>query len=94
MPQLTPDCDRVMVLGFPPSDGMDFNALCMAKLMHMVMEIRISEDYCLSDIFVIDYGNISLRHITKFTPSLIKKYEMCAVVSSTYIFYVYKENKV
>jgi len=94
MPQLTPDCDRVIVLGVPPSDGMEFNALYMAKLIQMVMEIRISEDYCLSDIFVADYGNVNLRHITKITPSLIKKYEMCAFVSTTYIFYVYKENRV
>jgi len=93
MPQLTPDCDRVMILGVPPSDGMEFNALSMVKLIQMVMEIRISEDYCLSDIFVVDYANITLRHATKFTPSLIKKYEMCAFVSSTYIYYVYKENR-
>jgi len=51
----------------------------------------MSEDYCLSDVFIVDYANISLRHITRFTPSLIKKYEMCAFVSSTYIFYVYKD---
>jgi len=91
MPQLTPDCDRVMVLGFPPSDGMDFSMLYLLRLIQMVMEIRISEDYCLSDILIVDYCNITLRHMTKVTPSLIKKYEICAVVSMTYIFYVYKK---
>ena len=89
MPQLTPDCDRVIVLGVPPSDGMEFNALFMAKMIQLVMEIRISEDYCLSDILVADYGNITLRHITKITPSLVKKYEMCAFVSLANIFFFY-----
>jgi hypothetical protein len=86
MPQLTADCDRVVIIGVPPSDGKDFNALYVARLFQMMMEIRISEDYCLSDIYVVDYGNITLRHITKFTPSFLKKFELCAFVSSIYIF--------
>jgi len=94
MPQLTPDCDRVVICGLPPSDGMEFNTLYMAKLMQMVMEIRISEDYCLSDIFVADMANMTLRHISKITPSFLKKFEICAFVSSTHIFCVYKNNRV
>jgi len=93
MPQLTPDCDRVVVFSFPPLDGMDFNALYMVKLLQMVMEIRISEDYFLSDIIVADYCNATLRHMTKITPSLVKKYEMCALVSNTNIFYVNNDNR-
>jgi len=50
MPQLTPDCDRVVVFGLPPTDGMAFNALYMTKLFRKMMEIRISEDYCRSEI--------------------------------------------
>jgi len=50
------------------------------------MEIRISEDYCRSDIYVADYGNMTLRHVTKITPSVVKKFELCALVSSTNIF--------
>jgi len=91
MPQLTPDCDRVVILGLPPSDGMDFNVLYVIRLFQMMMEIRISEDYWLSDIYVIDYGYITLRHITKITPSLLKKFELCALVSNTYIFWGYKD---
>jgi len=88
MPQLTADCDRVIVLGLPPSDGTDFNPLHVIKLFQMIMEIRISEDYCLSDIYVVDYGNITLRHITKSTPSIVKKFELCAFVSFRNIFFV------
>jgi hypothetical protein len=64
MPQLIPDCNRVVVCGLPPSDGMDFNPLYFIILLQMTMELIIAEDYCLSDIYVADYGNITLRHIT------------------------------
>jgi hypothetical protein len=83
MPELTPDCDRVVVFGMPPTDGMDFNALYVVRIMQMLMEIRISEDYWRSDIFVVDFDHITLHHVTKITPSLVKKYELCALVSST-----------
>ena len=88
VPQLTPDCDRVVILGLPQSDGMDFNMLYVLRLFQMMMEIRISEDYWISDIYVLDYGYITLRHISKITPSMVKKYEMCALVSNRNIFYV------
>ena len=88
MPQLTPDCDRVIVISFPPSDGMDFIPLYVLRLFQLMMEIRISEDYCRSDIYVADYGNMTLRHVTKITPSVVKKFELCALVSSTNIFCV------
>jgi len=58
----------------------------------MIMEIRISEEYCLSDIHVVDLSNMTLRHITKITPSLVKKFELCVLVSSTYIFWVYNDS--
>ena len=89
MPQLTPDCDRVIVLSFRPSDGMHFNTLYVIKLIQLIMEIRTSEDYCRSDIYVADYGNVSLCHISKGTPSLVKKFELCAFVSLTNNFCVY-----
>ena len=86
MPQLTPNSDRVVVLGVPPSDGMDFNTLNVFRLFQMLTEIRISEDYCLSDILVADFRNFTLSHIAKITPPLVKKIELCALVSSTYTF--------
>jgi hypothetical protein len=85
MPQLTPDCDRVIVIVIPPSDGKDFNPLNVIKLLLLMMEIRITEDYCRSDIIVVDYGNMTLRHVTKLNHSIVKKYELCALVSSTNI---------
>ena len=92
MPQLTADCNRVVVLGVPPSDGTDYNTLSVFRLFQMLTEIRMSEDYCLSDILVGDFDNVTLRHIAKVTPPLLKKFELCALVSSSYNFYVYKDN--
>jgi len=66
----------------------------VAKMIQLVMEIRSSEDYCLSDIYVVDYANMSPRHVTKFTPELMKKYELCAFVSSTYNYCINKDNRV
>ena len=93
MPQLTPNCERVAVVLFAPSDGMDFNPLHFAKIIQLVMEFRSSEDYCLSDILLVDYANMSPRHVTKFTPQVLKKYEECAFVSITYICCVNKDNR-
>jgi len=93
MPQLTPDCDRVVLIGMAPTDGMEFNPLHAIKLIQLMMEIRISEDYCRSDIYVIDFGNFTLRHVTKITPSLVKKFELCAIVSSKNIFCVKNESR-
>jgi len=92
MPQLTPDCNRVVVSGLLPSDSTDFNPLYVIRLLQMMMEILISEDYCLSNIIVGDFGNITLRRLTGVTPSIVKKYELCVLVSSTYIICVYKDN--
>jgi len=88
MPQLTADCDRVVVIGLQPLERTDINQNYVIRLVQLIMEIRISEDYCLSDIYVVDYGNITVRHITKATTSMVKKYELCALVSFTNIFYV------
>ena len=93
MPQLTPDCDRVVVLGLPPTDGMEFNPLHVVKLFQMMMELRISEDYCRSDINVIDYANITPRHVKETTPSIMKNFELCAFVSSKNIFCVNNESR-
>jgi hypothetical protein len=55
------------------------------KIMQMVQEIRISEDYCRSDILVVDMANVNLAHISKVSVTTSKKYELCALVSSLVI---------
>jgi len=93
VPQLTPDCDRVVVAGLPPSDGMQFNPLHVVKLFQLMMEIIISEDYCRSDIYVLDFGKFTPRHVTKITPSIVKNAELCTIVSSKNIFCANNESR-
>jgi len=81
MPHLTPDCDRIVVHSILPFNCMDFKTLYVIRLFKMMIEIRISEDYCRSNIYVLDYGNVTLCHISKIIPSLMKKCEFCALVS-------------
>jgi hypothetical protein len=82
MTQLTPECDRVILLGLQTSDPKDFDNMDFYRLGQMSMEIRICEDYCLSDIYILDIGKFTLGHITKITIPMIKKFELCAVVST------------
>jgi hypothetical protein len=48
----------------------------------MIQEIRISEDYCCSDIIVFDMANVNLTHLSKISVTNMKKYELCTLVSS------------
>jgi hypothetical protein len=93
VPQLTPNCERVVMYGLLPLDGTDWNILHAIKLFILLMEIRISEDYCSSDIFVIDYSNLTLGHMSKVTPSYLKKFELCGFVSSTNFFPVINDSR-
>jgi len=81
MPQLTPDYDRVMVFRLLNPNTTKFDLINIFKMIQMVMEVRISEDYCRSDIQIYDLSSISVGHVSKFTLPLLKKYEMCAIVS-------------
>ena len=83
MPQLTPDYDRVMVFRLLTPNTTHFDLINIFKMIQMVMEVRISEDYCRSDIQIYDFSAISVGHVSKFTLPLLKKYEMCAIVSVT-----------
>jgi hypothetical protein len=50
----------------------------------MILEIRISEDYCRSDIYIVDLSRFTLGHMSQFTFPLIEKYFLCAFVSTIY----------
>jgi hypothetical protein len=50
------------------------------KLCFMVQDVRMSEDYCLSDVYIMDYNNFTVGHISKVTLPALKKMEVCAMV--------------
>jgi hypothetical protein len=82
MPQLTPDFDRVVINAVLSKEISKYNLLNHIKMALMVSEIRISEDYCHSDVHIYDLANFTLPHVAKFTLTDLKKYELCALVSA------------
>jgi hypothetical protein len=85
MPKLTPQHDRVTICGMLNPDINEYDMLQQIKLPQLVLEIRISEDYCRSNIIVFDMASFSLAHILKFSVPYVKKFELCAVVSALVI---------
>jgi hypothetical protein len=82
MPQLTPEFERITIHAFQSTDVTHFDPIDHIKLMLMVQKIIISEDYCHSDIIIIDLANYTLGHVTKIGLTDVKKYELCILVSA------------
>jgi hypothetical protein len=85
MPQLTPEFDRVIFYAISSTDVTHFNCLNCIKLLLLVQELRMSEDYCHSDIIIADIGNCTVGHIRKIGLTDLKKYELCVLVSGLVI---------
>lgn len=49
----------------------------------MMGDVRMSECYCFGEIFVYDLAEMRIGHLTKLTPTLIKK---CHVVATVRIY--------
>jgi hypothetical protein len=81
MPKLTKELDRVSVYGFLTTDDKEFRFWDHFKLVLLGLEIRITEDYNLKDIFVVDFKKCGVGHLTKFTLPMMKKFELCLMVS-------------
>jgi hypothetical protein len=88
MPQLTPEYERVTIYGFLTSDTTHFNIIEYIKMIQMIQEIRMSEEYCSSDITIFDLANYTLAHVPKISLADVKKYELCALVSISIIMHV------
>ena len=85
MPQLTPEFERAIIHAFQSTDVTNLDIIDDIKMMQMVQEIRISEDYCQSDIIIIDLANYTLGHVPKISLTDVKKYELCVLVSALVI---------
>ena len=84
MPQLTPEIERVIIYSYS-TDAKNFDVCSHIKLMLMVQEIRMSEDYCQSDVMILDLANFTAGHVPKITLTDAKKYELCVLVSALVI---------
>jgi len=85
MPQLTPDFDRVIIYGFPKNDSKNYDTMNFYKQMLLMQEVRMSEDYCHSDIIIGDFNNFTMSHAAKVNLTHLKKYELCVLVSALVI---------
>jgi hypothetical protein len=85
MPQLTPDFDRVIIYAFPKNDAKNFDTQNFYKQMLLMQEVRMSEDYCHSDIIIADLKNLTMAQVAKVNLIHVKKYELCVLVSALVI---------
>ncbi|XP_046608748.1 alpha-tocopherol transfer protein-like isoform X4 [Neodiprion virginianus] len=78
LPKLTPENCRTCILQPTVNDVNKFDPWLLHKYMFMVGDIRMVEDRSVGDIFVYDLAMISLGHVMKLTPTLLKKCEVAA----------------
>ncbi|PSN57137.1 hypothetical protein C0J52_01289 [Blattella germanica] len=74
MPQLTPEGDRISVHGLYSEDVSNFVMEDLMRLMLMYMDVKLLEDYYLRNIFIMDMKDLSVTHVMKTPPALMKKY--------------------
>ncbi|XP_069699159.1 alpha-tocopherol transfer protein-like [Periplaneta americana] len=77
MPELTPEGDRVIMIKYLTKDAFNFVPEDVSKVGLMTTEIRMCEEYCFSDIIVLDMENYTIGHACKMTFTTVKKVEVC-----------------
>lgn len=45
----------------------------------MLLDLRIDEDLVNSEIFIWDAADVTINHLVKYTPTVLKKYDLCLV---------------
>ncbi|XP_076165589.1 alpha-tocopherol transfer protein-like [Ptiloglossa arizonensis] len=83
LPSLTKDGHRVTVLRLRNISVEKFSVQTISKRILMVLDARLMEEYCLSNVMVIDLEGFSVVHFTKCSPtqSIVRK-SMLAVQDS------------
>ncbi|XP_069699125.1 alpha-tocopherol transfer protein-like [Periplaneta americana] len=77
MPELTPEGDRVIMIKYLTKDAINYTHEDIAKVVLMVNEARLCEEYCSSDIYVFDLENYTLGHASRITFTTAKKSIVC-----------------
>lgn len=70
LPRLTPEGYRVTVYKLADHDIATFNIRDITKRIVMVLDARLLEEKCLSNIMVFDLQGFSMAHFAKVTPTL------------------------
>ncbi|XP_069698920.1 alpha-tocopherol transfer protein-like [Periplaneta americana] len=77
--KLTKDFSRVTVMGCLDPDTTNLVTSDVLRVNFMIQDIRMSEDYCSSDIYIMDFDKFSIGHFSKVTLPILKKMEVCAM---------------
>ncbi|CAL1676132.1 unnamed protein product [Lasius platythorax] len=75
LPKLTPENFRIIITRFIHPDSSAFDMYATIKYTCMIIETRVEEDIVNSDVVIYDCANLTLNHIFKFTPSVLKRME-------------------
>ncbi|XP_069680231.1 retinol-binding protein pinta-like [Periplaneta americana] len=79
MPDLTENYERVVCYSLQNNDSTLFNPDDFFKFTLMTLDVRMCEEYCLSDIYILDLGKFTLAHVAKVNIAGLRKYEVCAM---------------
>ncbi|XP_069698964.1 alpha-tocopherol transfer protein-like [Periplaneta americana] len=79
LPKLTEDLDRITLSVIMDPDPDKYIVYDTMKLLFMILDIRMRDDYFVSDIFVVDVGNLTVGHAAKYTIPIWKKLEVCCL---------------
>ncbi|XP_012254146.2 retinol-binding protein pinta-like [Athalia rosae] len=82
LPKLSPEKCRVCILRPTVNDVSKFEPWELYKYMFMVGDIRLDICRAFGNIFVYDFALVSMGHLMKLTPVLLKK---CETASSAYV---------
>ncbi|PSN57100.1 hypothetical protein C0J52_01307 [Blattella germanica] len=77
LPKLTEDYSRVTLIRLENPDPETYSALDFVKLLFMIEDVRLYEDYFASDTIVIDLKGTTLTVAAKWTLPILKKFRMC-----------------
>ncbi|XP_015599256.1 retinol-binding protein pinta [Cephus cinctus] len=78
LPKLTTEKYRVSILRAIDDDAAKFIPWNFFKYTFMIGDIRVSECRSLGDIYIYDLSAMRLGHLTKLTPTILKKCEVAA----------------
>ncbi|XP_014485293.1 PREDICTED: alpha-tocopherol transfer protein-like [Dinoponera quadriceps] len=76
LPTLTPEKYRVSCFKLLP-DEESFHLHDILRYALMTLDIRAKEDTVNSEIIIADYTHLTLGHVLKYTPSVLKKVDLC-----------------
>ncbi|PSN57103.1 hypothetical protein C0J52_01291, partial [Blattella germanica] len=77
LPELTPKRQRVIIWAIRNPDPELYLFKELIMIVFMIIHIRMREEYCSSDIYVLDMKNFSLPHGTKVNFAILKQAQLC-----------------